>query len=82
MIYYTDSFNSTLMVKKDNPEKNKFKTEYIKKRIYYNENNNTAYTRYNNLIFVLYKISNNLYELNYYYKNFQKGIFKKVKTEV
>lgn len=82
MITYTEQFTGIVRIKKDDPENNKFKTEHLEKKIYYNVNNENYYTRYRNLIFSLYRISFNCYGINQYITNFEKGIFKKVKAEV
>lgn len=82
IIHYDYKFTGNVIIKSDNPEKNKFKTIIKKKTIYYNKAINYYFTRYNSLVFRLYKLpysdfTSDLYELNYFMFQYRKGSIKR-----
>lgn len=82
IIHYDYKFTGNVIITSDNPEKNKFKTIIKKKTIYYNEAINYYFTRYNNLVFRLYKLplsdfTSDLYKLNYFMFQYRKGSIKR-----
>ena len=82
IIHYDYRFKGNVIIKNDNPEKNKFKTIIKKKTIYYNAAMDYYFTRYNNLVFRLYKLpysdfTSDLYKLNYYMFQYKKGSIKR-----
>lgn len=80
---YTGSFKSNLIIHKDDPTKNKVKTEVKKTRIYVNENWGCYFVRYNNAIWYASPCNSlgSLWELASFYKDFKPGCIQKVKTE-
>ena len=72
---YTSSFKSNLIIHKNDPAKNRFKTEVKQKRIYVNANWGYYFVRIDNDIWYVSPCNSlgSLWELAAFYKEFKPG---------